>query len=101
MRLPGELSGLMAWATATAGGLAFFLFLSWRDRPLGSRVAESAPQAVRTSVPAAPAPVRPVQRTGEGQQARWLRADVQAARFADPTIDGRRPDVLGSDDQGR
>jgi hypothetical protein len=90
--LPGEISGLMVWLTATACGLVLFLFLNRRAPQFESPVFDGM-SPVRTSGLGMSAPHRPIRRTGgEEQMARWLRPSVQAARHADPGRDGPLPD---------
>jgi hypothetical protein len=91
--LPAEISGLMVWLTATAGGLVLFLFLNQRATRFESPVFDGMSSPVRTSSLGMSAPHRPARRTGgEEQMARWLRPSVQAARHADPGRDGPLPD---------
>jgi hypothetical protein len=81
----GELPGLVAWLTATAGGLALFIFLTRRAPQIEGPILEMASVSSRPSSTSAPAPYRPTLRIGdEGQMARWLRPSVQAARHVDP-----------------
>lgn len=82
--MPGEIARLMAWLTATAGGLALFVFLSRRAPQIDGPILEMASASGRPSSTATPTPYRPTPRTGgEAQVARWLRPSVQAARYAD------------------
>jgi len=85
---------MMLWLTATAGGLALFVFLSRRDRQDEGPVLDAVSAPARSTSVAMPRPYQQARRTGgEEQVARWLRPSVQAARYADPGRDG-----LGSDD---
>jgi hypothetical protein len=86
--MPGEIAGLVAWLTATAGGLALFVFLSRRAPHIEGPILEMASASGRPSSTVIPAPHRPtLHASGETEVARWLRPSVQAARYADP---GRR-----------
>ena len=78
---------LVAWAVATGGGLAAFVFLVRRGSAVESSVALATGGGVGSgpSAPESGPPPRRRKQTGdETQLPRWLRPSVQAARYARP-----------------
>ena len=76
---------LGAWATATAGGLALFLFLAPRRRKEEEPVLAIAGQGMVEALepppaPAAASPASELVPPDEVNMPRWLRPSVQAAR---------------------